>query len=73
MIKGNKRLAGETFKKYKARIKDEAKKVKKYLRGRYIWLSTDLYDGPRMMPTSHIIAEGLGTYSRDMGAIGTRR
>ena len=73
MTQGNKRFTGESFKKYRARLKSEAQKVKRYLKGRYIWLSTDLYNGPKWDPSSHMIQVGDGTYSRSMGPIGTRR
>jgi hypothetical protein len=73
MTQGNKRLKGESFKKYRTRLKDEAQKVKKYLKGRYIWLSTDLYSGPKWDPSSHMIQVGEGTYRRSMGATGTPR
>ena len=77
MTQGNKRLAGETFKKYRERLKDEAVKLKKYMKGRYIWIAKDIYDRPKdfldpMAPRT-VIYEGLGTYRRSMGAIGTRR
>jgi hypothetical protein len=73
MTQGNKRLAGESFKKYRERLKSEVQKVKRYLKGRYIWLSTDSYDGPKWDPGSHMIQVGEGTYRRSMGAIGTKR
>lgn len=37
MTKGNKRLHGETLKKYHARLKRESQTIKGWLRGREIW------------------------------------
>jgi hypothetical protein len=66
MIKGNKRLSNETFSNYKKRLKDEAKKLKSYLRGRYIWLATDIREDWR------VIHAGQGTYIRKIhGNIGS--
>jgi hypothetical protein len=39
MIKGNKRLEGESFDNYKARLKDEQNILKTYKRGVMIWNS----------------------------------
>jgi hypothetical protein len=60
-IKGNKRLENETFKAYKKRVKSEAKKVKTYLRGRLVWLATDIRDH-----WGNVLHEGQGTYRRDL-------
>lgn len=66
-LKGNKRLKGESFKKYKERRKAEAKLLKRYLKGVYIWLATSICDRRGIVHTN-----GQGTYSRKKhGEIGT--
>lgn len=67
---GVERGDGEDFEAYKKRRKAQNLATKRYLRGRFIWISKDL-----MGPGGHLIpgGEGRGTYSRQKhGEIGRK-
>lgn len=61
-IKGNKRLEGESFEKYKIRRATEKRMLKTYLKGRMFWLSKLIVrTGPNR---NDFVIEGKGTYRK---------
>ncbi len=66
-IKGNKRLEGEKFKKYKKRRATENRVTKLYLKGRMFWFSKFIETVNTPSGTRNIIS-GNGTYRRESHA-----
>ena len=63
------RLPGEAFAVYRARLRADAGKVKRWLRGRWVWVSVGPLLGPDGKPMSKKERKVGGTYRKPKGHV----